>query len=269
MKMQQSLHNHTTFCDGKNTAQEMVEAAIAKNLKSIGISSHAPLPYENDYCMSPQNLPAYITEIQKLKEKYDSQIQIFLGLEIEGCFEFDKKQLDYTISSIHSTYKNGITVDVDNTKEMFVADIAKHYDGDYLACVKDYYDLVVKAAKNGDILGHFDLVTKFNGENQLFDENSKEYQEIAFAALDKCLETNIIFEVNTGVIAKGYRKIAYPAPIFLEYIHQKNGKIIITADAHTTDGIDFYYSETVEILKNIGFKKQQILTKTGFKEINL
>ena len=40
--MIQNLHSHTTFCDGKNTPEEMVRAAIALGMDSLGFSGHMP-----------------------------------------------------------------------------------------------------------------------------------------------------------------------------------------------------------------------------------
>ena len=36
----EDFHTHTTFCDGKNTPEEMVLAAIEKGMPRIGFSGH-------------------------------------------------------------------------------------------------------------------------------------------------------------------------------------------------------------------------------------
>ena len=53
------LHIHTTFCDGKNSAEEMVLAAIDRGLKTIGFSSHSYLPFDNA-CMKEGVVEDYI-----------------------------------------------------------------------------------------------------------------------------------------------------------------------------------------------------------------
>ena len=40
----QNLHTHTVFGDGKNTAEEMVRAAIAAGCGSLGFSEHSRMP---------------------------------------------------------------------------------------------------------------------------------------------------------------------------------------------------------------------------------
>ena len=40
------LHNHTTMCDGKNSAREMAEAAIAAGFTDFGFSGHGHSPFD-------------------------------------------------------------------------------------------------------------------------------------------------------------------------------------------------------------------------------
>lgn len=40
--MRQNLHTHTTFCDGTNTAEEMIQAARELGMDSLGFSGHSP-----------------------------------------------------------------------------------------------------------------------------------------------------------------------------------------------------------------------------------
>jgi hypothetical protein len=64
----QDLHTHTTYCDGKNTPREMIEAAIAKGLRRIGFSGHSPSPCpDEDYAMAKEEVPAYVAEIRGTK----------------------------------------------------------------------------------------------------------------------------------------------------------------------------------------------------------
>ena len=41
MYKKQNLHTHCTFCDGKNTAEEMVLRAIEEGSPEIGFTSHS------------------------------------------------------------------------------------------------------------------------------------------------------------------------------------------------------------------------------------
>ena len=56
-----NFHTHTTFCDGKNTAEEVVLSAIEKGFSAIGFSGHGYTPFDLRYCM--QDMEGYIKEI--------------------------------------------------------------------------------------------------------------------------------------------------------------------------------------------------------------
>lgn len=79
-----NLHTHTVFSDGTCTPEEMAQAAIEKNMLSLGFSDHSPMDHDLTYCVKHQALPAYCREIRRLKEKYKDQIEIALGLEMDS-----------------------------------------------------------------------------------------------------------------------------------------------------------------------------------------
>ena len=60
------LHMHTTWSDGKNTPEEMIEEAIRLGLETVGISDHS----SGDPCgMTLEQSVEYRAEIARLKEK--------------------------------------------------------------------------------------------------------------------------------------------------------------------------------------------------------
>ena len=80
----EDLHTHTRYCDGKNTPEEMVKAAIEKGLTRIGFSGHSYTFFDERYCMSIPNVIRYIAEINGLKESYRGKIEILCGVEQDG-----------------------------------------------------------------------------------------------------------------------------------------------------------------------------------------
>ena len=72
-----NYHTHTTFCDGKNTPEEVILSAIEKGFSAIGFSGHSYTPYDLRYCMPDPE--AFRKAIPPLKEKYKNQIQVYLG----------------------------------------------------------------------------------------------------------------------------------------------------------------------------------------------
>ena len=108
VKMIQNMHTHTTFCDGKNTPDEMVRAAIEKGFTSIGFSSHANTVF-HDSCEMHGGVEDYKKEITRLKYVYCGVIEIYLGVELDpyAVGVMDMSGYDYRIASVHYSTKNG------------------------------------------------------------------------------------------------------------------------------------------------------------------
>jgi histidinol-phosphatase (PHP family) len=49
--------------------------------------------------------------------------------------------------------------------------------------------------------------------------------------------------VNTGAIARGYRKEPYPALEIVEYVKSKGGKLILSSDAHKKENVAFQFEK--------------------------
>ena len=64
----QSLHTHTVFCDGKDTAEEMVRGAMAAGCRSLGFSGHSPLPFDDSWTMKEVDVPRYREEVLRLRD---------------------------------------------------------------------------------------------------------------------------------------------------------------------------------------------------------
>ena len=60
-----NYHTHTTFSDGKNTPEEIVNFAIEKGLKALGFSDHAFTEHDQRYCM--KDTCGYAREVKRLK----------------------------------------------------------------------------------------------------------------------------------------------------------------------------------------------------------
>ena len=96
-----NLHMHTTYCDGKDTAEAMTLAAIGEGLKTAGFSGHSFTPHDTSYCMSRELTQKYIEEIRALREKYAGRIRILLGTELDRYSDIDLSPYDYRIGSVH------------------------------------------------------------------------------------------------------------------------------------------------------------------------
>ena len=233
-------HVHTTFCDGKNTPEEMVLKAIEKGMTLLGFSAHSYTFFDESYCLRKERYDEYKGEINRLKEKYKDKIEILCGVEQDYYSKEPTEGFSYVIGSVHYVKKNDKYLPVDESEEIFIDIVKTHYKGDYYAFCEDYYEVVgnVVEKTKADIIGHFDLITKFNENNRLFDENNERYIAAWKKAADKLLKTGKVFEINTGAISRGYRTTPYPSKKILAYIEEKGGKTIKNSDSHSVDGLN-------------------------------
>ena len=263
------LHVHSTYCDGKSTIQETMEKAVSMGMKSLGFSGHGYTEFDTSYCMSLEGTKNYIEDIKSLKGKYD--LEIYLGLEKDIYGTNSHEGFDYMIGSCHYVKKDGVYYAVDHTEEIFVKTVNEVFEGDYLRYCSNYYKGLAERLPHSqaDILGHFDLVCKFNSGNKYFDEDDKAYRNMALEALSVAKDVCPLVEMNTGAISRGYRNTPYPGKFILDYILEHNMQIILNSDCHHKDNLCFKYDLCIEILKNAGFKNIVALIGGKFQEVGI
>ncbi len=258
--MKQSLHIHTVFDDGINTIEEMVCAGIDAGLLSLGFSGHSYLPFGGDWTMSPGDTDKYHKEIKKAGMKYPG-IRIYEGLELDLYSEIPDYDYDYIIGSVHNLYKNGEYMSLDESRNILENGIDRLFDGDSKAVAEAYFEEVGRM-KNADIAGHFDLISKFNEKGDIFAE--ADYMDAAIVAMRRLVSENMIFEINTGAMSRGYRSSPYPSEKLLFELAKLEGRITITSDAHDVSAITYGYDEAVYLAKQCGFNKIWLLEGDSF-----
>ena len=243
------LHMHTVFSDGKNTPEEMVEAAIALGMDAVGISDHAYTPGD-ECCMPPDRRKEYRRELRRLREKYAGAIDVRCGLE-RDLFSDDFEPCDYAIGSVHFLrMRDGHPVVVDWDTERLRADVETYFHGDWYGLAEEYFAAVSRVVEvtRCDIIGHFDLLTRNNERHALFDTNHPRYIRAWQAAADALLKTGAAFEINTGAIARGYRTAPYPAPDIAAYLKERGAVMLLSSDAHRKEDIGYQFEKWSALL---------------------
>lgn len=254
MRIKSNFHTHSTYCDGKNSLREMVEAALEKGFEAIGFSGHSYTPFDEEVSMSVEDSGRYEAELDALKSEYAGKIKVYAGIEQDYFSEMTTENFDYVIGSVHYTYKDGKYLSVDETAEIFENAVKNHYGNDVYGFIEDYYELVsdIVEKTDADIIGHFDLITKFNEGERFFSESHPRYIASVDRALDKLIPTGKLFEINTGAMARGYRSKPYPSEAIVKKIAAAGGRFILSSDAHVAKNIDFGFDYVVEWLKGLG-----------------
>ena len=251
----QSLHNHTTFDDGKNTPAEMAAAAFDLGLSGLGLTAHSPM--ENEFwTVKPERMAEYRAELARLKDEYAGRLNVWCGLEFD--LTSDKKWLggfDYVIASVHALETARGLWALDDNRERSRRMIVIAFDGDRDAAAEAYFRKVREIARidRADIVGHFDLITKFDEPEPLYNAASPRYRLSALDAMEALVQAGKIFEINTGAMSRGYRSAPYPAPELLRALREMGGRITITADAHSRENLAFAFDQAAEAAKAAGF----------------
>ena len=266
-----NLHTHTRFCDGKDSAEEVVLAAIAAGMETVGFSGHSGLPFSTSWTMKQERTREYQKEILRLKDAYRDQIHILLGIEQDYLTGVPDYPYEYVIGSVHCIEVGDEHFMIDESAQVLTNAAQKYYGGDFYKLCRAYYEYMAEVIDrtHGDIVGHFDLVTKFNEGGCMFDESDPRYRRYAIDALDALLEKDVIFEINTGAMSRGYRRSPYPSPLLLRRIAEKGGNVTITADAHAKENLQYAFSDAVLLARAAGLGSILTMTRDGWKRIPL
>ena len=244
-----NLHTHCTWCDGANTPEEMILAAIEAGYSTLGFSSHAMLPGDPlPWPLTKEKIVPYAAEIRSLAKKYAGKIEVKCGVEadyVEGVSSPDRSVYecispDYIIGSVHFVPgPNGGLANVDKSPSSLIEDIENIFAGDVKAYLKAYFAAQRKMALelDFDIIGHPDLCRKFNSRLGYFDESAPWYLEELRLCADAFAQSGKIVEINTGGITRGWMDEAYPSPCFRALLKERNVPMIQSLDAHDVQTI--------------------------------
>ncbi len=106
-----SLHNHSTWSDGKASIKEMALAAIARGYKVLAITDHShSLGIVQG--IKPEDVPRQREEIDAVQAELGSQIKLLQGVEVEiradGTLDFEDAvlaKLDIVVASLHTSLR--------------------------------------------------------------------------------------------------------------------------------------------------------------------
>ena len=107
--LQGDVHMHTVETDGKNSIEEMAEAAKARGYKYIAITDHSKnLAFANG--LDDKRAVAHIQRIREANNKIEG-ITVFAGIEVDILADGDLdlsddvlSQMDVVIASVHSVF---------------------------------------------------------------------------------------------------------------------------------------------------------------------
>lgn len=253
-------HVHTVYSDDSDYLMEdVVKDAIDLGIKEICFTDHVDYGIKVDHeekekARAPHllnvNYPIYFDEIKTLSKKYKDEITIKAGLEFgvqtHTIFDFEKvfntHPMDFVILSCHQV----------EDKEFWTQDFQKgrtqkEYQERYY---QELFD-VVQTYKNYSVLGHLDLINRY-------DENGAYPFEKVKDIITKILKTVIAdgkgIEINTSSHRYGLSDLT-PSRDILKLYKDLGGTIItLGSDTHKKEHLGAYIEETKDELKKLGFE---------------
>ncbi len=271
MKILSTLHNHCTMCDGRSSPDEMLSAAAGAGFTDFGMSCHGYAPFDPAYSIPGEE--EYLTAMADHRAAWSDRLRMYTGIE-EDLFapSVMPERYDYRIGDVHYAKDRsaGGFIPVDGSVEDLLHVIRSLFHGNAMDMVRDYYaNMVAASEKRPLVLGHFDLITKYNERGHFFDEESEEYQDVALQALEACAASGAVFEINSGAAVKGLRSVPYPAPFLLRRLRELNGRITLSADCHfaplLTAGLDL----AARCAREAGFDEAQQFIDGRFVSFSL
>lgn len=256
-----NYHSHCSFCDGRAPLEEFVKQAIAQGFTSYGVSSHAPLPFSTRWTMEWEQMPAYLEEVNLLKQKYAGQIELYTGLEIDylndesnpSIARFRELPLDYRIGSVHLLYQDqGQVVDIDVSADKYRLIVENDFGGDLRRVVHLYYDRLLRMMELGgfDILGHADKM-HYNAsiyQPGLLDEPW--YEALMRDYFSEIARRGYMVEVNTKALY--LLGTFFPNERYLGWMKELGIRVLVNSDAHFPEKINAGRTEALAALKQAG-----------------
>ena len=258
---QYNFHTHTQYCDSRDNIESFVKSAISQDFHWLGFSPHSPVLCESGCNMKKELVAQYTNEVETMKSKYGSQINIFTGMEIDFFDNwgpsneyFKSLPLDYRIGSIHfipSFNEDDEYVDVDGCSVDFKKKMSLYFDNDIKKVVTSFYNQTLKMIDAGgfDIIGHFDKIS--NNANSFMSgiEEESWYKKLVREVFDAIIENKYIIELNTK--AYGDLNRFFPNKNYFKWIKDYNAPFVVNSDAHFCDKLNSGRNEAFQLLNEI------------------
>ena len=108
------------------------------------------------------------------------------------------------IASVHALETDSGLWALDDNRDRSRRMILLAFGGDCDAAAEAYFAKVREIADlpEADIVGHFDLITKFDEPEPLYDAASPRYRRAALDAMEALARAGKVFEVNTGAVSR-------------------------------------------------------------------
>jgi histidinol-phosphatase (PHP family) len=276
-----NYHTHTKFCDGKEFPVSYAEEAIRQNIKVLGFSAHAPVPFPCNWPMPVEKYKEYSEIILSLKNQYNGKLEILHGLEIDYIPDLwpqmhkilNPQQLDYFIGSIHfiDYFPDGTRWSIDGSNEEFRKGWEEIFHRDSSRLVKKYFEYTRRMIKEmkPPIIGHLDKIKMQYSKDCFIPETDPVYREELMQTLEEVSASNCVVELNTRGAYRRNEKEFYPSSWVLKEMAKMKIPVMINSDAHHPQELMLLFDVATECLQTAGYKNIKYFSKGIWLETEL
>lgn len=265
------FHTHSSFSsDSKAPLEEMLKQALALGLTHYCVTEHMDLDFPVDPVEGLTFLldtDAYFTAASALRQKYSSDLQLSIGVELglqphladRLTAYVEQYPFDFVIGSSHLCHG----------KDPYYSSF---YEGrSEEEAYREYFTSIlenIQAFDGFDVYGHLDYVVRY-GPQKDARYSYEQYRDILDAIITLLIEKGKGIEVNTGGLKYGLKDL-HPCTPLLKRYRKLGGEIItIGSDAHKPENIGTFFSRAEETLKACGFRYYTIFRERKPEFISL
>lgn len=257
-------HVHTEFSDDSiYPIGQVIRDAINMHMDEICITDHVDygikddwdcgreIRYRNGEPFANVDYPRYMAAIKDLRRRYGDKITIKTGLEFGmqmhtiSQFEtlFHRFPFDFIILSVHQV----------EDKEFWTQDFQRgRTQQEYNERYYEEMLNLVKAYKNYSVLGHMDLITRYDKAGIYPFEKIK---PLAEEILKIVIADGKGIELNTSYHRYGLNDTTPSVQLLKLYRDLGGSMITIGSDSHKPEHLGTYIEDAKILLKNLGFQK--------------
>jgi len=250
-------HVHTALCGhATGSLEEYIRVAQQKGLIELGFNDHAPTFHIQDpeLAMAAHQLPGYVERVKALQREYSRPL-IRLGVEADFIPGYEERlrelletyPFDFVYGSVH------IIDDWRFDDSRVYPD--QYGDRDANDAYRSYFDLIIRSATSGlfDILGHIDLIKKFNYRP------TGDIGGLLRRAVEAIADAGVCVEVNTSGLRRPCGEI-YPSERILRLCHQHGVPVTLGSDAHSPQEVGMDFDKAGELLRRVGYTQVATFT---------
>jgi histidinol-phosphatase (PHP family) len=253
--------------------EDVVKSAIRAGFSIYGLSEHAPryrvedlFPDEVDLDVDDlaRIFESYVDTALALRDRHADRIELLVGFETEvlppqgwpeQMLELRRRhrEFDYMVGSVH--HVGGASIDM--TPEL-AAKVAEEVGGRD-ALERLYFEGVAEMVERlrPEIVGHFDLIRKFDGAEASFGPGTWKHIE---RALEVIQAVGAIVDVNAAPVRRKMGPV-YPLPPVLERACEMGIPVTLGDDSHGPAQVGVGLDACLRAIQQAGYRRVHYLTR--------